>query len=47
MADLELTRAPGDKRLYALAGAGTLRLKGWTSRSATAETGELRWEISQ
>lgn len=46
MAELELTRTPGDKRLYALAGAGTLRLKGWTSRSATAEAGELRWEIS-
>jgi len=47
MTDLELTRTPGDRRLYALDGAGTLRLEGWFSRSATAEAGEQRWQIDR
>lgn len=49
MPELELTRTPGDKRLYALPGAGTLRLRGWTGRSATAETpaGDRSWELAQ
>lgn len=49
MPDLELTRTPGDRKLYVLEGAGTLRLRGWTGRSATAETtvGDRSWEISQ
>jgi hypothetical protein len=29
MGELELTRRPGDRRLYALADVGTVRLKGW------------------
>jgi len=47
MADLELTRTPGDRRLYELAGVGTLRLEGWFSRSATAEAREQRWQIAR
>jgi len=45
--DLELTRTPGDRRLYELKGAGTLRLEGWLSRSATAEAGDRRWQIAR
>jgi len=37
MIELELTRTPGDRRLYSLAGVGTLRLEGFFSRNATAE----------
>jgi hypothetical protein len=47
MAELELTRTPGDRRLYALAGVGTLRLRGWTSRAATAESAGRSWEIQR
>jgi hypothetical protein len=47
MADLELTRTPGDRRVYALEGVGTLRLEGWGSRRATAETGEDWWRIAR
>ena len=36
MADLELTRAKGDRRLYALDGVGTLRVGGLLSRWAIA-----------
>ena len=39
MADLELTRSRDDRRLYELAGLGTLRLEGLFSRRATAEAG--------
>ena len=42
-ATLQLTPAPGDRRLYALDGVGTLRLTGWASRTATAEAGGLAW----
>jgi hypothetical protein len=37
MGDLELTRAPRDRRLYVLADIGSVRLKGWASRAASAE----------
>lgn len=49
MPELELTRTPGDRRRYTLEGAGTLRLRGWTGRSATAETtaGDRSWELAQ
>lgn len=49
MPELELTRTPDDRKLYVLEGAGTLRLRGWTGRSATAETaaGDRSWEIAQ
>ena len=47
MADLELTRTPGDRRLYALEGVGTLRLQGVASRTATAEAGGTTWRIAR
>jgi hypothetical protein len=46
-ADLELTRVPGDRRLYALAGIGTLRLEGLLGRAATAEADGARWNIAR
>jgi len=46
MAELELRRTAGDRRLYALDGVGTLRLTGWGSRSATAEAGDRTWQLS-
>jgi hypothetical protein len=47
MADLELTRAPHDRRLYELADLGTLRLQGLASRSATAGAGTSTWRIAR
>jgi hypothetical protein len=47
MAELELKRTPGDRRLYALDGIGTLRLEGLASRKATAEAGAHRWRFSR
>jgi hypothetical protein len=38
MADVELTRSADDRRLYDLAGVGTLRLEGWSSRKAMEAT---------
>jgi hypothetical protein len=46
MADLELTRAKGDRRLYALDGVGTLRVGGLLSRWAIAEAGGRRWRLA-
>jgi hypothetical protein len=43
MADLELKRAPDDRRLYDLEGVGTLRLEGWKGPRATADTGVRSW----
>ena len=45
-ATLQLTPIPGDRRLYALDGVGTLRLTGWASRTATAEAGGLAWQMT-
>jgi hypothetical protein len=45
--DLELTRVPGDRRLYSLEGVGTLRLEGLASRRATAEAAGRRWRIAR
>jgi hypothetical protein len=45
MGELELTRTPGDRRLYALADIGTVRVKGWASRAARAEANGRTWEI--
>jgi hypothetical protein len=43
MPDLELRRTEGDRRLYAPDGAGTLRLQGFFTSSAGAESdGESR-----
>ena len=47
MAELALTRSPGDRRRYELVGMGTLRLGGWASRWATAEVGERRWGFAR
>jgi hypothetical protein len=47
LADHELTRTPGERRLYALEDIGTLRLKGFTARAATAEAAGSTWEISR
>jgi hypothetical protein len=47
LADLELTRAPDDRRLYALEGVGTVRLKGLASRTAEAEAGGGEWRIAR
>ncbi len=45
MADLELTRTPGDRRLYVLESVGKLRFSGFASRTATAEAGGSKWRI--
>ena len=47
MADLELERAPGDRRLYVLDGVGTLRLTGLFSRAATAEADGRTWRFDR
>lgn len=47
MAELELKRTAGDRRLYALEGVGTLRLMGLASRTATAEAGGIRWRLGR
>src|SRR6266516_1924971 len=47
MADLELKRTPGDRRLYVLEGVGTLRFSGFASRTATAEAGGSSWRIAR
>ena len=45
LADLELTRTRDDRRLYALEGVGTLRLKGVASRAAVADADAGSWQI--
>jgi hypothetical protein len=47
MPELELTRSREDRKLYVLDGVGTLRLHGWTSRTATAEAGGRSWGIER
>jgi hypothetical protein len=47
MAELALTRRPGDRRRYDLEGVGALRLGGWASRWATAEAGERSWGFAR
>jgi len=47
VAELELTRTRGDRRLYALADVGTVRLKGWASQSASADAQGRSWEIAR
>jgi hypothetical protein len=47
MADIELTRAKDDRRLYTLDGVGTLRFeRGLGGRRATAEAGDRRWRLT-
>jgi hypothetical protein len=43
--DLELTRTRGDRRLYDLAGVGTLRFRGLLSRAATADADGRSWRF--
>ena len=47
MADLELTRTRGDRRVYSLEGVGNLRLEGLFARSATAEAQGTRWRFAR
>jgi len=47
VADLELTRVKGDRRLYELGGVGSLRLGGLFARNATAEAGGIRWRFGR
>jgi hypothetical protein len=46
--DLELTRVPTDRRLYRLAGIGTVRLEGWFARTGVAQADNGRtWRFSR
>jgi hypothetical protein len=45
--ELELTRAPGDRRLYVLPGVGTLRFQGLLSRAATADVDGSSWRFAR
>lgn len=47
VAELELTRVQGERRSYALEQVGTLRLGGWSSRSATAQVAEREWRFAR
>jgi hypothetical protein len=47
MAELELTRSRDDRRLYEIAGVGTLRFGGLFSRHATAEAGAAAWSFDR
>jgi len=47
MGELELTRSAEDRRLYALAGVGTVRLTGWASLRASAEVQGRSWELAR
>jgi hypothetical protein len=47
MAELELTRSRGDRRVYEVDGVGTLRLGGLLSRGATAEAGAASWSFDR
>lgn len=47
MPDLELTRTAVDRRLYALEGAGTLRLEGLASWRATVQTATGSWRLAR
>jgi hypothetical protein len=47
MPELELTRSREDRKLYVLDGVGTLRVRGWTSRDATAEADDRCWQFER
>ncbi len=47
MVELELTRTPGDRRLFVLGDVGTVRVHGWSGARATAEAGGRRWELAR
>lgn len=45
MAELELSRAPGERRLYVLDGLGSIRFEGPFSRAAIAESNGEQWHL--
>ena len=45
MAELELARAPGERRLYLLDGIGSIRFEGLLSRAAAAESNGEQWQL--
>src|SRR5262245_44144048 len=47
MAELELSRAPNDRRLFTLGDVGSIRFGGFLSRAATAESQGRRWRFSR
>jgi hypothetical protein len=47
VAELELTRSRDDRRLYEIAGVGTLRFGGLFSRRATARAGAAAWSFDR
>ena len=47
MVELELERVEGERRLYEVAGVGTIRLMGFTSRAAAVTAGERSWRVSR
>jgi hypothetical protein len=47
MAELELRRSPEQRRLYVLAGVGTLRFEGWLVQSAIAEADGRSWRLAR
>ena len=47
MVDLELKRVPGERRLFELAGVGTLRLRGMVSRAAVATADGATWGMGR
>jgi hypothetical protein len=47
VADFELTRDRGDRRLYTLEGVGTLRLEGWGRRRASADAEGRGWQFAR
>ena len=47
MAEFELERAAGDRRLYVLGGIGSIRFEGLLSRGATAESNGERWRLAR
>jgi hypothetical protein len=47
MAELELAPSRNDRRLYEIAGVGTLRFAGLFSRRATAEAAATAWSFNR
>ena len=45
--EVELTRVDSRRRVYAIAGVGTLRLEGLLGRSAVVEAGGSSWRVAR
>jgi hypothetical protein len=45
--EIELTRVPGDRRVYAMGDVGTLRLEGLLMRTAIAAAGDATWRFAR